>query len=265
MKDIIRLGIDISHWNAPDLHAVRRDGYDFVIIKAGGHEGVYYKDADFGRHYGAAREAGFDIGAYYYSDAKNRAEGIEHAEHFARLISGKRFEMPVYIDFESEARKHGTRADNRDAIDGFCRRMEELGYFAGFYSYTGYLKGHIDYAPIIDRFAFWLADYTEKPNAYFLDKCGMHQYSSTSYAPSGKRLDTNRLYADYPAMIRAKGLNGYPPASDVNGDGRFDTRDLTAEMRAVADGSSDAKYDINKDGEVNSKDLISMMNKLAGK
>ena len=52
---------------------------------------------------------------------------------------------------------------------------------------------------------------------------------------------------------------------DVNEDGKIDTKDLVAEMKAVSNGSTDDRYDINKDGSVDTKDLVSEMKKISDK
>ena len=50
---------------------------------------------------------------------------------------------------------------------------------------------------------------------------------------------------------------------DVNEDGEVDTKDLVAEMKALANGYTDSRYDINKDGVVDTKDLVAEMKKIA--
>ena len=50
---------------------------------------------------------------------------------------------------------------------------------------------------------------------------------------------------------------------DVNADGQVDTRDLVAEMKAVAQGVDDLVFDVNGDGEVNTKDLIKLQKYIA--
>ena len=66
-------------------------------------------------------------------------------------------------------------------------------------------------------------------------------------------------YARYAAQATEKTLKPIP--GDLNGDSELDTRDVVAEMKAVADGSTNQKYDINGDGDVDTKDLVNLVKK----
>ena len=45
-------GIDVSRWNdVYDFKQVKKEGYSFVIIRAGGNNGGFYKDPKFERYY----------------------------------------------------------------------------------------------------------------------------------------------------------------------------------------------------------------------
>ena len=77
---------------------------------------------------------------------------------------------------------------------------------------------------------------------------------------AGKTVDQNYMLVDYPAMIKSKGLNGHTDLKyDVNGDGAVNSKDIIAEMKAIAAGKTDSEFDLNGDGKVNSKDTVSII------
>ena len=60
-------GIDISHWQGDiNFKKVKADDVNFCIIKAGGSDFGLYKDKKFESNYAAAKEAGLNVGAYYF-------------------------------------------------------------------------------------------------------------------------------------------------------------------------------------------------------
>ena len=60
-------GIDVSRWQGViDWKAVKADGVEFAIIKAGGSDAGFYKDRTFEQNYAGAKENGISVGAYYF-------------------------------------------------------------------------------------------------------------------------------------------------------------------------------------------------------
>lgn len=99
---------------------------------------------------------------------------------------------------------------------------------------------------------------------YLCTHCGETFYEGEREIVAGKTVDQNYMLVDYPAIIKAKGLNGYTfDKHDINKDGKVNSKDLVAEMKAVASGETDPAYDLNSDGKVNSKDAIAVMKKIA--
>ena len=115
-------GIDLSRHNVvTDWNKVKKD---FVILRAGGNYGGFYKDSKFESYYEACKSRGIPVGAYY--DAGKElcyADGKEYAQHFMKLIKGKTFEMPVYIDIEVVPAS--MRKANTGAAIAFCEELEK--------------------------------------------------------------------------------------------------------------------------------------------
>ena len=126
------IGIDISTWNgAPDFEQVKSAGHDFVIIKAGGSDYGFYQDSKFIRNYEAARAAGLHVGAYYFVGPMFYGEqsGIYDAQRFIRILNGRQFDYPVFVDIETTSTH--MKKEATEAAAAFCRTMETAGYFVG--------------------------------------------------------------------------------------------------------------------------------------
>ena len=97
-------GVDVSSWQHPggkpiDWHAVKEDGYDFVMIKAS--QGTTYVNPYLGEDIPAARGAGLIVGAYHFYE-----QGEPVAEQGANFIAaclGHVLELGAWIDWEPSA------------------------------------------------------------------------------------------------------------------------------------------------------------------
>lgn len=206
-------GIDISKFNkVVDWRQVKESGVEYVILRAGGSDDKthgFYKDSKFEEYYQGAKAVGLHVGAYYvhgpkmYTDADGRAD----AERFINILQGKQFDMPVYLDSET------SKIEDKDRITtgaiGFCKRMEEAGYYVGIYASEIYgFKNRLD----LDRLATfdkWVAGYSSRKPKY-VPTYGMWQYTSTSSVPGiNGNVDGDIAYINYPKVIKEAHLNGY--------------------------------------------------------
>lgn len=203
-------GIDISHWNGSiDFNKVRASGIEFVIIKAGGHEGRFYSDPNFLDNYWKALGAGLYVGAYYFAGKNFRGieKGIEDAKHFIELLSGKRFEYPVYLDIEAQENRY--KDGITDAAIAFCMTMEKAGYYVGIYAsdISGFKDKLIH--DRIEPYAHWVARYGKAPE--ICKSYGIWQYSSKgSVNGISGSVDLDYSYEDYPEIMKKTGLNNVP-------------------------------------------------------
>ena len=95
-----RFGIDVSHWQG-DFNfakAKNNEGVEFAIIKAGGGDAGLYKDSRYEGNYRKCVECGLPKGAYFYGNAKSVADAKKEAEYFISILSGKKYEYPVFYD-----------------------------------------------------------------------------------------------------------------------------------------------------------------------
>lgn len=205
-------GIDISHWNKVlsfrDVKkALGSDG--FIILKAGGGDTSYtFKDPTFEAYYLQCKIWGINVGAYYYSpkDMILPAKGHYGADCFLKLLEGKQFEMPVFLDMENTDRKYKTGAT--DAAITFLEDLEDEKYFAGIYSSD--ISGFKERLQIerLSPYTLWVARYGKKPS--YVRNYGLWQYTSSgSIMGISGNVDIDISYKNYPKIIKGGHFNGY--------------------------------------------------------
>lgn len=215
MKTLTAAGIDVSKYQGDvDFAAVKRAGYDFVIIRAGYGRYASQKDPLFESHYAKAKKAGLGIGTYWYSYATSAKEAAEEAKACLEVIRDKQFDYPVFFDLETPAAFAMGKTVCSDMVKSFCNALESAGYFAGLYISRSPLETYIT-ADVAKRYALWIAEYADAcsyDGAY-----GMWQRSSTGNVDGvNGDVDLNACYVDYPAIIRGGGFNGYPRSSQTS-------------------------------------------------
>lgn len=201
-------GIDVSQYQQNiDFKKVKASGVDFVIIRAGFGKYANQKDPYFESHYKAAKAAGLKVGAYWYSYATTVAEAKAEAQTCINAIKGKTFEYPIYFDLEERSQFAKGRAFCNSLVKTFCNALEHAGYWAGLYISRSPLQQYIS-ASVAKRYALWVAEYGSRCN--FSGTYGMWQYSSTGRVSGiSGNVDMDICYVDYPAKIKAAGLNGF--------------------------------------------------------
>lgn len=205
-------GIDVSQWQGViDFEKVKADGVKFVIIRVNNWDGLnnrVVKDTFFEQNYKAAKAAGLDVGAYYYTWECSVSGAMRDAELCLNYIQGKKFEYPIYFDLEWNKAFQQGRTVCDGMVKAFCDMLESGGYFAGLYISRSPLQTYIS-QDVANRYSLWIAEYGSecKYNGLY----GMWQYSSTGKVNgiSGD-VDLDECYVDYPALIKSGGFNGYP-------------------------------------------------------
>lgn len=202
-------GIDVSRWQGDiDFNLVKAAGYDFVIIKAGGSDMGFYTDSRWQSNYEAAKAAGLKVGAYYFVGFLfyGAVSGVADAERFKKQLSGKQFELPVFVDIETTQPARKTEAT--EAAASFCETMEQAGYFVGIYASDIYgFKNRLDHESL-KQYAHWVADYngdTEECKDWQI-----RQITSKGTVPGIiPYVDIDITYTDYEQIMKKNGLNGF--------------------------------------------------------
>lgn len=224
--DIISKGVDISLYQGDfDYQKARAEGFDFAIIKGGGGDGGLYTDKKFQRNYDNAKRLGIPVGIYWFSKALTVDRAVEEADYFfEKCLQGRCFELPVYIDVEHKAQLALGKRLLTDIIHAWCQRLEDKGYWVGIYSSQSYFATYMIDSEL-QRYAHWIACW-DKSCGYQGDCFGMWQYGGStnlirSNKVAGVVCDQDYMLVDYPAMIKAKGCNGFteqPKAEPVEDD-----------------------------------------------
>lgn len=223
-KSIYTQGIDVSmHQGEIDFAKVKKAGVKFVIIRCNNWDNTkncVEKDPYFEQNYKAAKAAGLDVGAYYYTWNTTAGGAMDDAALCMSYLKGKKFEYPIYFDLEWQKAFAQGKATCDAMVRAFCGRLEDNGYFAGLYISRIPLQTYIS-PDVASSYSLWIAEYGAKCNYGGL--YGMWQYSSTGRINgiSGD-VDLDECYVDYPRLIKSGGFNGYPkpePAKELDTSG----------------------------------------------
>lgn len=183
-----RLGIDVSEFQRQiDWQAVKNAGVTFAIIRLGYRgnlEGQLYEDALFRQNLRQARDAGIQVGVYFFSQAVSEAEAIEEAEFVLEILDGKKLDLPVVFDWEFMYTP--SRTDNVDGptmtacAKAFCRTIRQAGYEAMIYFNLNQAQNYLDLTAL-SAYPFWLAMYSDRMT--FPHQVDFWQYSYTGRVP----------------------------------------------------------------------------------
>lgn len=211
-----KFGIDVSHWQG-DFNFARaksNEGVEFAILKAGGGDAGLYKDSKFEANYEKCEDCGLPKGAYFYGNAKSVAEAKKEAEYFISILSGKKYEYPVFYDVEGKMITDNDRATLTEIVKAFCSTMEAAGYWVGIYSSESFFNSEMNDGELT-RYSHWVARWGKsKPAPSSGAETQMWQFGGEtnlirSNQINGQTCNQDYCYVDYPTKIKAAGLNGY--------------------------------------------------------
>ena len=216
-----RFGIDVSHWqgNFNFANAKNNEGVEFAIIKAGGGDDGLYKDSRFEDNYRKCVECGLPKGAYFYGNAKSVADAKKEAEYFISILSGKKYEYPVFYDVEGKMITDNDRVTLTEIVKTFCSIVEAAGYWVGIYSSESFFNSEMKDGELT-RYSHWVARWGKsKPAPTSGAETQMWQFGGEtnlirSNKINGQTCDQDYCYVDYPVKIKAAGLNGYAKGSN---------------------------------------------------
>lgn len=228
-------GLDISYHNHGkdtegnylplDFEVIREAGFDFVILRAGSTprtENGQAKggiDPVFEMNYAAAKAAGLDVGAYFYTYSTTVEDTRRDAELLLGWLDGKQLEYPVYFDIENGNISSAlARDDITELCVTFLSVLQEHRYFGAIYTNLNWLVNHLDTATVTYLYDVWYARYSSGNGPYVWDTLsygrtmGMWQYTQTGKIPAISetvKFDFDYAYKDYPTLIKKLGYNGY--------------------------------------------------------
>lgn len=225
-------GIDVSkHQKKIDWAKVKASGkVSFAILRAGLGRLASQKDERFEENYAGAKAAGIPVGAFWYSYALTADEARKEADACIEVLKGKQLEYPVYFDVEEKSQLGLGKAALSAIVRAFCERVEAAGYWVGIYMSASPLSTLIA-DDVRQRFTVWVAHVGVNKPAYS-GSYGMWQYTWTGRVTGiNGDVDCDECYADFPAMIKAKGLNGFDKPSETPAEPeKHETKEVVLEM-----------------------------------
>ena len=191
-----RAGIDVSEHNGViDWNKVKNSGVDFAIIRIGGRgygkTGNLYADKKFDDNYRGAKDAGLDVGCYFFSQAINEEEAREEARFVLSILGGRKLDLPIVYDPESilddEARTDGVSGEQFTAnCIAFFDEIDKANNVSD-YSYTTMLYANMLWEAFmldlkkLPNTEIWYADYEMYPQTPY--HYTIWQYSEKGSVP----------------------------------------------------------------------------------
>ena len=195
------IGVDVSYWQGEiNWPLVKAAGMEFAMIRLGWRgntEGNIGEDSTAAVNYRGAKDAGLQVGGYFFSQAVNAEEAVEEAEFVLELIKDWKMDMPIVFDWEDAGGTRPIGMDPRtltDCAKAFCETIEAAGYEA--MVYTNWNQAFYDlYLEELSQYGLWLAMY--EADMEFPYKIDMWQYSCTGSVPGVEgNVDLN-IYFQY--------------------------------------------------------------------
>lgn len=160
-----QFGIDVSTWQGDiDFNAVKEAGCSFVMIRIG----YYYDDIVMDDHFydniQGAKDAGLDIGVYFYTTDNSVDDIREHARWIAETLGGETTDLPVAFDWEefTNFQKYGMNiCDLNELYLAFSDEMGNYGYETMLYSSKNFLNNFWS-SDIKNSSSVWLAHYVDE-------------------------------------------------------------------------------------------------------
>lgn len=201
-------GIDVSIYQQDiDWEQVAEAGFKFAMIRVGyrgyGAEGNLMMDENYIVNLQGAREAGLEVGVYFFSQALNFREVDEEIAMLKNLIQNYEITYPVVFDWEfisnnnSARTTHMTGDDLTELALRFCEEFEAAGYTPAVYFNQDLAYKYLTLSKLKD-YSFWLAQYNTRPTFYY--DFDMWQYSQSGTVPGIEGpVDLNLSFRDYTA------------------------------------------------------------------
>ena len=207
-----RFGIDVSKWQGNfDFDRAKEEGVEFVILRGAYSTG---KDVKFEKYYSDCKLYDIPVGVYQYSMAQTVEQAKKEAEFlYNNVLRGKKFEYPIYIDIEDRTQLALSRNLLTEIAETWCAYLEAKKYYVGIYAGKYTLLHNMDDTRL-KRYTHWIPMWAEECTYEDKSVLGMWQFGGEKNVlrkntVAGVVCDQNYAYVDFPAVIKAKRLNGY--------------------------------------------------------
>lgn len=197
------MGIDVSsHQGEIDWQEVAASGVKFAFIRLGYrgyNSGTLHVDEFAQRNLNAARAAGIQIGAYFFSQAVTVEEAEEEARQAVEILDHLALDLPLVYDWEYVSETARTaNVDRRlltDCTLAFCTGVEKAGYAPMVYFNSSQITDLL-YGEELEQYPWWLAKYD--PAMAFPCRVDMWQYTNQGAVPGiNGDVDINLMFTEY--------------------------------------------------------------------
>lgn len=203
-KEASWCGVDISSkQDVIDFKKLKKAGCDFVMIKVGGRgysSGEIVLDEKFKDYMKSAKNAGLDIGVYFFSQAITKDEIKEEAETLLEAIKDYTVKYPVVFQMQEVegdmSRIESLDIDSRTELTKlFLNIIEDAGYKPMLYGNKEWLVTRVDLEKL-DKYDVWLSQEADTPDyPYEFD---MWQYDkSGTISGISEETGLNICFVDY--------------------------------------------------------------------
>lgn len=164
-----KVGIDVSYYQGNvDWQKVREAGVEFVFVRLGYRgtkAGTLNEDVRAQENLKGAREAGLQVGAYFFSQAVNAKEAQEEAVYAMQILNGYELDLPLVYDWEFVNETARTANMNKatlmECVKMFCNTVQNAGYKPMVYFNQRMASDYLDMVKLLE-YPFWLAMYTDQ-------------------------------------------------------------------------------------------------------
>ena len=253
MSDYLFKGIDVSKYQGSiNFKKVKDDGYNFVIIKIGYGRLSSQIDDKFEEHYKGAKEAGLEIGGYWYSYATSPEEAIQEAKACLAVIKNKKFSYPIFYDVEeTKILNSMSRTNITKMVNNFCSTLKKSSYIPGLYTFANVLN-HFDLSQI--PYEKWLAKWSKSMNPYTTNQFSMWQYgilgTGNQSTITGKvkgcdncdDVDVDYAYKDFTNLTGVSFSNNKTTQKPINESHKQNTHSTTIKAGSIIKLSNTSVY-----------------------
>lgn len=197
-------GVDISSkQGVVDFKKLKKAGCDYVMIKVGGRgysSGEIVLDEKLKDYMTGAKNAGLDIGVYFFSQAITEEEIEEEAETLLEAIKDYSVNYPVVFQMQEVegdmARVESLDIDSRTELTKiFLSTVKGAGYTPMLYGNKEWLVTKLD-LEAIDEYDIWLSQEADTPNYPY--EFTMWQYEKAgSISGISEETGLNISFVDY--------------------------------------------------------------------
>ena len=183
-------GVDVSAFQGTiDWEKVAASGIRFAMVRLGyrgyGKAGRMVADEYAQANLQGAKDAGLQVGAYFFSQALSIEEADEEIAFMMDILGDFPLDMPIILDWE-QITVEGSRSVNMDARTltdiqlHFCKTMTEMGYQPMIY-FNWYQSTRLMYLHELEEYPFWLALYQDRMTYPY--RVEMWQYTDKGRVP----------------------------------------------------------------------------------